>query len=56
MIELLQNKYLIAGIALFIVAILYALFSNKHKTKDILEVQYEEILNSEKYKVKGQHD
>mgnify|MGYP001564911022 CR=1 FL=1 len=56
MIELLQNKYLILGIVLFIIAVIYSLFTNKNKTKDVLETEYDDILNSDKYKVKGQHD
>lgn len=56
MIELIENKYLILGTIIFIIAVIYSLFTNKNKTKDLLEVEYEDILNSEKYKVKGQHD
>ena len=56
MIELLQNKYLIFGIVLFVIVILYNLFSTKNKTENILKGEYNQILNSEKYKVKGQHD
>ena len=56
MIELLQNKYLILGIVFFVIAVVYSLFANKNKARDRLEVEYHDILNSDKHKVKGQHD
>lgn len=55
MIELIYNKWLWIGAGIVVAFIVYRLFS-KDKTTQILETEYSEIINSDKYKVKGQYD
>jgi len=56
MIELLNNKWIwiLAGSITALVA--YKLFFSKNKDIDNLEKEYSEVINSDKYKVKGQFD
>jgi len=54
--ELMQNKLLVIGVSLFVGLILYFLIFRKNKDLVDLENEYEEILTSNKHKVKGQHD
>ncbi|HLC56493.1 MAG TPA: hypothetical protein VJJ23_04625 [Candidatus Nanoarchaeia archaeon] len=54
MIELLNNKNVLLGIILAI--ILYLLLFGKNKKNIQFEKEYNEILSSEKYKVKRQYE
>ncbi len=54
MIELLNNKNVLLGIILAI--ILYFVLFGKNKKNIKFEKEYNEILSSEKYKVKGQYE
>ncbi len=56
MIEFLQNKYLIYGLGAIAVLVLWKIFLKKDKTADGASNEYNEVLSSDKYKVKGQHD
>ncbi len=56
MIEFLQNKYLIYGLGAVIMLILWKIFVGKDNSSEMLAKEYNEVLRSEKYKVKGQHD
>ena len=53
--ELISNKWVWFGIGLFALIIVQRLFFSKDKATEILEREYNEIINSEKYKVKGQY-
>ena len=51
------NKTILIGVyAIFILYVLYKIFFKKNPFKDEYEKLYNTILNSEKYKVKGQFD
>lgn len=54
--NLLQNKFVLIGGALLLAAIAYKLFFSKDEASKIVEREYDEILKSDKYKVKGQYD
>ena len=49
-----ETKFIIAGIGFLAIGLLYAL--SKNKTKTNFDKEYDELLNSSKYKVKGQYD
>ena len=53
---LLYNKWFWIGMLGLIALIVYKRFFSKSKPMQLLEQEYHEIINSEKYKVKGQHD
>ncbi|HLC86594.1 MAG TPA: hypothetical protein VJG30_04880 [Candidatus Nanoarchaeia archaeon] len=56
MIELIDNKIFIAA-SLFIGSfIIFKFLTRKNKDLIKLEVEYNEIINSDKHKVKGQYD
>jgi len=50
-----MNKYIIIGLAAFL-ALLYVRLRLFRKKPDEYDQMYDEILNSDKYKVKGQFD
>lgn len=51
------NKTILIGVyALVTLYILYRIFFRKNPYKDEYERLYNEVLNSDKYKVKGQYD
>lgn len=54
--ELLHNKLFLISAGLFAVFIFYKIFFRKDKFTENLENEYNEILNSDKYKVRGQYD
>ena len=54
--EILQNKFIVIVGSILLFAILYKLFLGKDKAGELVEREYEEIIRSDKYKVKGQHD
>lgn len=54
--ELLYNKWFWFVIIIISVAMFHRLFFSKDRETQILESEYHEILNSDKYKVKGQYD
>ncbi len=56
MIEFLQNKYLLYGLGAVIILVLWKIFVGKDESAEIVTKEYNEVLKSDKYKVKGQHD
>jgi len=55
MLELIYNKWFLVAAGVLVALVLYR-FLNRNKTADMAENEYSEILNSDKYKVKGQYD
>lgn len=53
--DIMTNKLFIAGFVLVLIAITYNLLNRKDNNLEQLEAEYEEVLNSDKYKVKGQY-
>ena len=51
-----KNIILVSVYAAFGIYVIYRLFFKKDKGRDEYERLYKEILTSDKYKVKGQHD
>lgn len=56
MIEILQNRWFLIAVGLLILLGSYWFLFLKDKTLELLEREYAEVIHSDKYKVKGQHD
>ncbi len=56
MLELLNNRFFVIGVAVIGCAIIYHFISKKDKPSSDLEMEYTEVLNSNKYKVKSQYE
>lgn len=54
--ELMQNKLFLISLGLLSVFALYKLLFRKDSVAENLDKEYNEILSSDKYKVKGQYD
>ena len=54
--EVLHNKWLWAIFGIIVLWIFYRMLFAKDKSSENIEKEYYEILNSDKYKVKGQYD
>ena len=55
MFEIFQNRLVLFGLALIAAAVLYKIFNGKDRLMEEIETEYNELLNSDKYKVKGQY-
>ncbi len=54
--ELAQSKWLWVVLGSIALLVLHRLLFSKDGNTRLLEREYSEIINSDKYKVKGQHD
>ncbi|MBS3174987.1 hypothetical protein J4440_03855 [Candidatus Woesearchaeota archaeon] len=55
MLEAIQNKWIWLGLGLIAAFIAYKLFTRKDPVIEEIENEYNDLLNSDKYKVKGQY-
>ncbi len=54
--ELIQNKWIWIAASVIAVLVIHRLVFGKDKATQLLEREYADVVNSEKYKVKGQYD
>ena len=52
--ELLNNNLIVMGSAVIVLYFAYKILNRKDKSLQNLEVEYNDLVTSEKYKVKGQ--
>ena len=53
--ELANNKLLLFGLAFVVAVAIYKIFNKKDRVMKEIEREYNEVVTSDKYKVKGQH-
>ncbi len=53
--EIMSNRWFLIGAAVVVAVIAYKLFNRKDAALEEIEKEYEEVLTSDKYKVKGQY-